>query len=304
MHPNVPVFEKKRDDDDDDDENEDESNPALVPPRCVNVGKEEKKAFGRAKHVQTLSASMFTTSDAQKSIKKTVRNGCVRVRRRQSRVVREWRWKKECKKGSRRARNAQNCEENENERVRARSREICSRSQSEYRGRFGRVFGAESRRRGGVGNHATVFFDHESGWVENAKMRGLLSVPSSSSQFSNSDNSSAYTLVIGACCLRIEKTLSFWAKLVYGEDQFVDILSSTSSPIAKLAREYEQKENEMTTALYRDWIFERCELSAVSALGHPASAGVHFMPVTRIGYDIVKHLARRTREMETMEENA
>jgi hypothetical protein len=28
------------------------------------------------------------------------------------------------------------------------------------------------------------------------------------------------------------------------------------------------------------------------------------MPVTRIGYDIVKHLARRTREMETMEENA
>ena len=69
VHPNVPVFEKKRDDDDDDDENEDESNPALVPPRCVNVGKEEKKAFGRAKHVQTLSASMFTTSDAQNQLK-------------------------------------------------------------------------------------------------------------------------------------------------------------------------------------------------------------------------------------------
>ena len=80
MHPNVPVFEKKRDDDDDND-NEDESNPALVPPRCVNVGKEEKKAFGRAKHVQTLSASMFTTrkGDAEKSIQKTVEDGRVRV---------------------------------------------------------------------------------------------------------------------------------------------------------------------------------------------------------------------------------
>ena len=88
-------------------------------------------------------------------------------------------------------------------------------------------------------------------------MRGLLSVPSSSSQFSNSDNS-GLSLVIGACSPANRKDVEFWAKLVYGEDQFVDILSSTSSPIAKLAREYEQKENEMTTALYRDWIFERC----------------------------------------------
>ena len=304
VHPNVPVFEKKRDDDDDDDENEDESNPALVPPRCVNVGKEEKKAFGRAKHVQTLSASMFTTSDAQNRFKRQlemVAFGCEDV----SHVLFV------SGDGKRNAKKDLDALE-----MLKIAKKMRMKGSVPDHVKFAVVANPNTEdvsaeyleQKVDAGAELVItqpFFDHERchEWVENAKMRGLLSVPSSSSQFSNSDNSSA-SLVIGACSPANRKDVEFWAKLVYGEDQFVDILSSTSSPIAKLAREYEQKENEMTTALYRDWIFERCELSAVSALGHPASAGVHFMPVTRIGYDIVKHLARRTREMETMEENA
>ena len=304
VHPNVPVFEKKRDDDDDDDENEDESNPALVPPRCVNVGKEEKKAFGRAKHVQTLSASMFTTSDAQNQFKRQlemVAFGCEDV----SHVLFV------SGDGKRNAKKDLDALE-----MLKIAKKMRMKGSVPDHVKFAVVANPNTEdvsaeyleQKVDAGAELVItqpFFDYERchEWVENAKMRGLLSVPSSSSQFSNSDNSSA-SLVIGACSPANRKDVEFWAKLVYGEDQFVDILSSTSSPIAKLAREYEQKENEMTTALYRDWIFERCELSAVSALGHPASAGVHFMPVTRIGYDIVKHLARRTREMETMEENA
>jgi len=273
---------------------------SFVLPRCVNLVEEEKKAFGsRAKHVQTLSASMCANAEHFRRQCEAVARGCEDV----SHVL--------FVSGDDRKRS--------NDLNAVRMLEIATSMRREGdipdHVKFAVVANPNTEKvsaeyleqKVDAGAELVItqpFFDFERchEWVESAKRRGILTAPSSSS-FSSGSNASSASLVIGACAPSSRKDVEFWAKLVYGDDQFANILSS-SSPIAKLAQEYEEKEKEMTTALYRDWIFERCELQAVAALGNPESAGVHFMPVTRIGYDIVKHLARRTREMETMEENA
>lgn len=307
VHPNLPVFPSSSDADadaaaDGDDDFSSVASGSLVLPRCVNLVEEEKKAFGsRAKHVQTLSASMCANAEHFRRQCEAVARGCEDV----SHVL--------LVSGDDRKKN--------NDLNAVRMLEIATAMRREGdipdHVKFAVVANPNTEnvsaeyleQKVDAGAELVItqpFFDFERchEWVESAKRRGILSAPSSSLQFSSGSNASSASLVIGACAPSSRKDVEFWAKLVYGDDQFANILSSSSSPIAKLAREYEEKEKEMTTALYRDWIFERCELQAVAALGNPESAGVHFMPVTRIGYDIVKHLARRTREMETMEENA
>ena len=307
VHPNLPVFPSSSSDaatdgGDDDFSSSVASGSLILPPRCVNLVEEEKKAFGsRAKHVQTLSASMCANAEHFRRQCEAVARGCEDV----SHVL--------FVSGDDRKRNT--------DLNAVRMLEIATTMRREGdipdHVKFAVVANPNAEKvsaeyleqKVDAGAELVItqpFFDFERchEWVESAKRRGLLTAPSSSSlQFSSGSNASTASLVIGACAPSSRKDVEFWAKLVYGDDQYANILSS-SSPIAKLAREYEEKEKEMTTALYRDWIFERCELQAVAALGNPESAGVHFMPVTRIGYDIVKHLARRTREMETMEENA
>ena len=303
VHPNLPVFPSSSSSDaatDDDLSSSAASGSFVLPPRCVNVVEEEKKAFGsRAKHVQTLSASMCANAEHFRRQCEAVARGCEDV----SHVL--------FVSGDDRKRS--------NDLNAVRMLEIATSMRREGdipdHVKFAVVANPNTEKvsaeyleqKVDAGAELVItqpFFDFERchEWVESAKRRGILTAPSSSS-FSSGSNASSASLVIGACAPSSRKDVEFWAKLVYGDDQFANILSS-SSPIAKLAQEYEEKEKEMTTALYRDWIFERCELQAVAALGNPESAGVHFMPVTRIGYDIVKHLARRTREMETMEENA
>jgi 5,10-methylenetetrahydrofolate reductase len=302
VHPNLPSSSSSDAATDDDLSSSAASGSFVLPPRCVNVVEEEKKAFGsRAKHVQTLSASMCANAEHFRRQCEAVARGCEDV----SHVL--------FVSGDDRKRS--------NDLNAVRMLEIATSMRREGdipdHVKFAVVANPNTEKvsaeyleqKVDAGAELVItqpFFDFERchEWVESAKRRGLLTAPSSSSlQFSSGSNASSASLVIGACAPASRKDVEFWAKLVYGDDQFANILSS-SSPIAKLAREYEEKEKEMTTALYRDWIFERCELQAVAALGNPESAGVHFMPVTRIGYDIVKHLARRTREMETMEENA
>jgi hypothetical protein len=306
VHPNLPVFPSSSSSDaatDGDDDFPSVASGSLVLPRCVNLVEEEKKAFGsRAKHVQTLSASMCANAEHFRRQCEAVVRGCEDV----SHVL--------LVSGDDRKKN--------NDLNAVRMLEIATAMRREGdipdHVKFAVVANPNTEKvsaeyleqKVDAGAELVItqpFFDFERchEWVESAKRRGILSAPSSSSlKFSSGSNASSASLVIGACAPSSRKDVEFWAKLVYGDDQFANILSSSSSPIAKLAREYEDKEKEMTTALYRDWIFERCELQAVAALGNLESAGVHFMPVTRIGYDIVKHLARRTREMETMEENA
>jgi 5,10-methylenetetrahydrofolate reductase len=302
VHPNLPSSSSSDAATDDDLSSSAASGSFVLPPRCVNVVEEEKKAFGsRAKHVQTLSASMCANAEHFRRQCEAVARGCEDV----SHVL--------FVSGDDRKRS--------NDLNAVRMLEIATSMRREGdipdHVKFAVVANPNTEKvsaeyleqKVDAGAELVItqpFFDFERchEWVESAKRRGILTAPSSSSlQFSSGSNASSASLVIGACAPSSRKDVEFWAKLVYGDDQFANILSS-SSPIAKLAREYEEKEKEMTTALYRDWIFERCELQAVAALGNPESAGVHFMPVTRIGYDIVKHLARRTREMETMEENA
>jgi len=302
VHPNLPVFPSSSSSDaaTDDDLSSSAASGSFVLPRCVNLVEEEKKAFGsRAKHVQTLSASMCANAEHFRRQCEAVARGCEDV----SHVL--------FVSGDDRKRS--------NDLNAVRMLEIATSMRREGdipdHVKFAVVANPNTEKvsaeyleqKVDAGAELVItqpFFDFERchEWVESAKRRGILTAPSSSS-FSSGSNASSASLVIGACAPSSRKDVEFWAKLVYGDDQFANILSS-SSPIAKLAQEYEEKEKEMTTALYRDWIFERCELQAVAALGNPESAGVHFMPVTRIGYDIVKHLARRTREMETMEENA
>jgi len=303
VHPNLPVFPSSSSSSDaatDDDLSSSAASGSFVLPRCVNLVEEEKKAFGsRAKHVQTLSASMCANAEHFRRQCEAVARGCEDV----SHVL--------FVSGDDRKRS--------NDLNAVRMLEIATSMRREGdipdHVKFAVVANPNTEKvsaeyleqKVDAGAELVItqpFFDFERchEWVESAKRRGILTAPSSSS-FSSGSNASSASLVIGACAPSSRKDVEFWAKLVYGDDQFANILSS-SSPIAKLAQEYEEKEKEMTTALYRDWIFERCELQAVAALGNPESAGVHFMPVTRIGYDIVKHLARRTREMETMEENA
>ena len=303
VHPNLPVFPSSSSSSDaatDDDLSSSAASGSFGLPRCVNLVEEEKKAFGsRAKHVQTLSASMCANAEHFRRQCEAVARGCEDV----SHVL--------FVSGDDRKRS--------NDLNAVRMLEIATSMRREGdipdHVKFAVVANPNTEKvsaeyleqKVDAGAELVItqpFFDFERchEWVESAKRRGILTAPSSSS-FSSGSNASSASLVIGACAPSSRKDVEFWAKLVYGDDQFANILSS-SSPIAKLAQEYEEKEKEMTTALYRDWIFERCELQAVAALGNPESAGVHFMPVTRIGYDIVKHLARRTREMETMEENA
>jgi len=303
VHPNLPVFPSSSSSSDaatDDDLSSSAASGSFVLPRCMNLVEEEKKAFGsRAKHVQTLSASMCANAEHFRRQCEAVARGCEDV----SHVL--------FVSGDDRKRS--------NDLNAVRMLEIATSMRREGdipdHVKFAVVANPNTEKvsaeyleqKVDAGAELVItqpFFDFERchEWVESAKRRGILTAPSSSS-FSSGSNASSASLVIGACAPSSRKDVEFWAKLVYGDDQFANILSS-SSPIAKLAQEYEEKEKEMTTALYRDWIFERCELQAVAALGNPESAGVHFMPVTRIGYDIVKHLARRTREMETMEENA
>jgi len=303
VHPNLPVFPSSSSSSDaatDDDLSSSAASGSFVLPRCVNLVEEEKKAFGsRAKHVQTLSASMCANAEHFRRQCEAVARGCEDV----SHVL--------FVSGDDRKRS--------NDLNAVRMLEIATSMRREGdipdHVKFAVVANPNTEKvsaeyleqKVDAGAELVItqpFFDFERchEWVESAKRRGILTAPSSSS-FSSGSNASSASLVIGACAPSSRKDVEFWAKLVYGDDQFANILSS-SSPIAKLAQEYEEKEKEMTTALYRDWTFERCELQAVAALGNPESAGVHFMPVTRIGYDIVKHLARRTREMETMEENA
>ena len=302
VHPNLPVFPSSSSSDaaTDDDLSSSAASGSFVLPRCVNLVEEEKKAFGsRAKHVQTLSASMCANAEHFRRQCEAVARGCEDV----SHVL--------FVSGDDRKRS--------NDLNAVRMLEIATSMRREGdipdHVKFAVVANPNTEKvsaeyleqKVDAGAELVItqpFFDFERchEWVESAKRRGILTAPSSSS-FSSGSNASSASLVIGACAPSSRKDVEFWAKLVYGDDQYANILSS-SSPIAKLAQEYEEKEKEMTTALYRDWIFERCELQAVAALGNPESAGVHFMPVTRIGYDIVKHLARRTREMETMEENA
>ena len=299
VHPNLPSSSSS-DAATDDDLSSSAASGSFVLPRCVNLVEEEKKAFGsRAKHVQTLSASMCANAEHFRRQCEAVARGCEDV----SHVL--------FVSGDDRKRS--------NDLNAVRMLEIATSMRREGdipdHVKFAVVANPNTEKvsaeyleqKVDAGAELVItqpFFDFERchEWVESAKRRGILTAPSSSS-FSSGSNASSASLVIGACAPSSRKDVEFWAKLVYGDDQFANILSS-SSPIAKLAQEYEEKEKEMTTALYRDWIFERCELQAVAALGNPESAGVHFMPVTRIGYDIVKHLARRTREMETMEENA
>ena len=288
VHPNLPVFDYDSDDD------KGKSNRVIIPPRCVNIAEEERNSFGsEAKHVQTLSASMFHTEKQFKKQVEMVSFGCENV----SHVLfvsgdekkKDLDAVKMLKIATRMRRDGDIPDQIKFAVAANPNTENVS---AEY---------LEEKVAAGAELIITQpFFDYERchEWVESAKRRGVLSANSGIS------NSSSASLVIGACAPSNRKDVEFWAKLVYGDEQSAKILSSSSSPIAKLAREYEQKERELTTTLYRDWIFERCELRAVAALGHAASAGVHFMPVTRIGYDIVKHLARRTREMGTMEENA
>lgn len=156
-------------------------------------------------------------------------------------------------------------------------------------------------------------------WVSSALSKGLIDVNSGND---GSSRGSGAKLVIGVCAPATASDVAFWGKLVYtasmqgAKDRSAKWISKTRStpkslwdiiqtntdePIVKLMHEYEQREREMDSETYRDWIFERCELNTVAALANESSKGVHFMPISKIGYDICRRLSCRTREFEQIE---